>query len=797
LQQIFLDQLKGCNGNLTQINASKAKTLALRTDFERSLGEILSRFSDGSLKVGIQGLDSNKWHINEYLPILKAYAAYAETLCEYTGFRVPLTDVWGGGQVSNVPRFLGEDPLHNLQKMRETAPDLRFKCIYRGRQGFGFGPCSTEIHQTFISEAIAEGMQGFRAFDPMHDVENLKVFIDILNERRNLQRRKGVGEDRLASAEALVFYVKPPENTEPVWTSERCAVYAVELAEAGFHEVSLADYGGQIPNPETAFEYVSVIRTALDKKGLSHINVNFFAQGTTAEIVQATIKAGAKYIDTAFGALSGHTSNPDMMVLLKSMMEEKGFDIDAEPYRDHPIIAALKNVENLINTASQKHIPYRMLPSDISADELSESRIALNAIPALHSAIIKNWESLIKPALPEKFLREASDHPQLAYLKLLFKKSPDLWKAAGQFNPVSPLGFALSFQAELHTRRELSGKKVALGEYREAYRGIMLGRLGRNQGIEAGIGDVELAKAFHIYEALIVLLNNRSEIGDAKSEHFFECAGLSNFLCLKYPEDGTHKIRLSEIRSSQELEASLRKADLERVKTAVAEISFQPDIAHQLEHALSRERYPEPKDGIKDGEEIVGQLEMEGLSFCNTPVSEGRLSERERAAMLIVALKAEGQDPFFVGKNLFRHLQDPEGSLYGDIEPDIRPFDKALSREIISMGTLMAKKRALQSVNVLIAGTDHAKISKNATAISKIDAQWKALQTDVRGKICSIAETSCIPGTSEGFVERGLVTFHTLSSMAAEKILPTLLKIPPSMWKQSEDPGLHPVSKMT
>ena len=107
----------------------------------------------------------------------------------------------------------------------------------------------------------------------------------------------------------------------------------------------------------------------------------------------------------------------------------------------------------------------------------------------------------------------------------------------------------------------------------------------------------------------------------------------------------------------------------------------------------------------------------------------------------------------------------------------------------------MAKKRALQSVNVLIAGTDQAKISKNATAISKIDVQWTALQTDVRGKICSIAETSCIPGTSEGFVERGLITFHTLSSMAAEKILPTLLKIPPSMWKQSVDPGLHPVSK--
>lgn len=77
-------------------------------------------------------MDSNRWRIGEVLHVLAAYDKFAEIVEKETGAHLAPVDVWGGGQVSQVPRFLGEDPYENLLAMNRVTPHLALKCIYRG-----------------------------------------------------------------------------------------------------------------------------------------------------------------------------------------------------------------------------------------------------------------------------------------------------------------------------------------------------------------------------------------------------------------------------------------------------------------------------------------------------------------------------------------------------------------------------------------------------------------------------------------------------------------------------------------
>lgn len=670
-------------------------------NFTLSLGQELSRMSDGSLKVGIQGYDSNRWRIEEILPALSAYNNFAKTVLLETGYNVPPTDVWGGGQVSQAPRFLGEDPFVNLSKMREVAPDLHFKCIYRGRQGFGFLPCPDEIQELAITEASLRGMQVYRTFDPMNDASNMTAGLNAILRHRRKQEQEGISSQDLVSAEALIFYVLPPETKtlKPVWGEREMLEYALELAKMGFHEISIADYAEQLPDYETTYKIIAQHKEILRTNGFDHVKVNLFAQGGRIAIFDAALDAGADTVDVAIGDLSDGLSNPNIRALLEHRMKKRGFDITKNKHKHHPILESLGILEEIIEHSSRRHIPYRMSNDLFTPEELSRTRLAYNAVSALFSAINKEWDTVIRPNLPAEYLSKYGNSAKDQYLKDVLDTGISLWEQSGQFNPVTPFGFIGSFQSEELTRERICGRELPLGRYRKEYQDMMKGRYGRNLGIETGDGDVDLANAFHIYEVLEIIQKNLSDLDKNAVELFFERAGLNGLIGLPWKKEN-NEISLYQIKFSDKIEGLLRSLDFPTFKAVVEETNFgNSDLDNQIKFAVTRNKFEQPQITLEDGRQAILSAGFKAPNMNNHANTGGLLSDFDRYALISVMFRINSDtDPFVIGRNLFRYVNDEKREIIGDIERDIRPFDVLPIDELDQLSMLEAKKEILDRI---------------------------------------------------------------------------------------------------
>ena len=683
-------------------------------EFEEAIGACLQSITDASVKVGVQGWDSNRWRIDEVLAVLEAYAAFAEVVWETTGFRVGPTDVWGGGQVSQAPRFLGEEPYRNLERMRQVAPNLRFKCIYRGRQGFGFVPCSAELQTAAIHEAAECGMHVFRMFDPLCDPRNLLPSLEAVKSYRATQLLNGTDERSLVSAEGLVFYVRPEENIQTVWDENRLIEYAITLAQMGFHELSLADYAQQIPDPKTAYAVISTLRAALNTAGFSGLDLNFFAHGEQCFVNKAAIDGGAATVDSAIGLLSGGLSNTDLFPLLRAMMLDKGYDIENKVYADHPVLASLRTVETTIARHAAHHIPYRIRANTVEVDIVSRSRLGFNAVSALHSAIKKNWDTLIAPIVKTD---SSVEDAQNAYAYAVVEEGHRLWIRGGQFHQVTPFGYINSFQAESSLRSRLSGHALPLGQFRKEFIDVLKGRYGRNIGVEDGKCDVELVKSFHLYEALEII---RSALFVPPGQQ----SPITSHLSPAFPSPGAvvssdavvtflTAIRVDQyfaqqsskgdalsgflsLRSCENLESTLGKVDMAVFRAAIGEMHLNESLQSKIDFALSSDPYPLPSGELEEAKRILDELRLgQNNKFALTNYSPADDSYTRRALLSIALYKTDAPDPFGIGKNLLRHIASDRKVLFGDIESDSRPFDKLFSDQIVALAEIHAKRSIL------------------------------------------------------------------------------------------------------
>src|SRR5690606_28841556 len=87
-------------------------------------------------------------------------------------------EAWGGATYDVALRFLGEDPWERLATMREALPNIAIQMLLRGRNTVGYTPYPTEVTEAFVQEATATGVDIFRIFDALNDVEQMRPAID-------------------------------------------------------------------------------------------------------------------------------------------------------------------------------------------------------------------------------------------------------------------------------------------------------------------------------------------------------------------------------------------------------------------------------------------------------------------------------------------------------------------------------------------------------------------------------------------------------------------------------------------
>jgi hypothetical protein len=87
-------------------------------------------------------------------------------------------EMWGGATFDVAYRFLSEDPWHRLEDLRARVPNLLFQMLVRGANAVGYTNYPDDVVRAFIEEAAAGGIDVFRIFDALNDVDNMQVAIE-------------------------------------------------------------------------------------------------------------------------------------------------------------------------------------------------------------------------------------------------------------------------------------------------------------------------------------------------------------------------------------------------------------------------------------------------------------------------------------------------------------------------------------------------------------------------------------------------------------------------------------------
>jgi pyruvate carboxylase len=233
-------------------------------------------------------------------------------------------EAWGGATYDVALRFLGEDPWERLAAMREALPNIAIQMLLRGRNTVGYTPYPTEVTDAFVREAAATGVDIFRIFDALNDVEQMKPAI------------QAVLETGTSVAEVAMCYtgdmLSPDED---LYTLDYYLKLADDMVAAGAHILAIKDMAGLL-RAGAAEKLVSALRERFDLP--VHVHTHDTPGGQLATLLAAS-RAGADAVDAASAPMAGTTSQPSLSALIAATAHtdrDTGISLDAvseiEPY---------------------------------------------------------------------------------------------------------------------------------------------------------------------------------------------------------------------------------------------------------------------------------------------------------------------------------------------------------------------------------------------------------------------------------------------------------------------------------
>ncbi|HEU0205415.1 MAG TPA: pyruvate carboxylase [Pseudolysinimonas sp.] len=233
-------------------------------------------------------------------------------------------EAWGGATYDVALRFLGEDPWERLTAMREALPNIAIQMLLRGRNTVGYTPYPTEVTDAFVREAAASGVDIFRIFDALNDVDQMRPAID------------AVLATGTAVAEVAMCYTGDLLNPdEHLYTLDYYLRLADQMVGAGAHILGIKDMAGLL-RADAAERLVTALRERFELP--VHVHTHDTAGGQLATLLAAS-RAGADAVDAASAPMAGTTSQPSLSALIAATAHterDTGLSLDAvsnlEPY---------------------------------------------------------------------------------------------------------------------------------------------------------------------------------------------------------------------------------------------------------------------------------------------------------------------------------------------------------------------------------------------------------------------------------------------------------------------------------
>lgn len=233
-------------------------------------------------------------------------------------------EAWGGATYDVALRFLSEDPWRRLALLRDEMPNIPIQMLLRGRNTVGYTPYPLQVTDAFVAEAAETGVDIFRIFDALNDVDQILPAI------------RAVRKTGTAVAEAAICYTGDlADPAEDLYTLDYYLGLAERMVEAGAHILAIKDMAGLL-RPQAAKILVTALRERFDLP--VHLHTHDTAGGQLATLLAAA-EAGVDAVDVATASMASTTSQPPASALVAALEHterDTGLGLEAaasmEPY---------------------------------------------------------------------------------------------------------------------------------------------------------------------------------------------------------------------------------------------------------------------------------------------------------------------------------------------------------------------------------------------------------------------------------------------------------------------------------
>jgi pyruvate carboxylase len=233
-------------------------------------------------------------------------------------------EAWGGATYDVALRFLAEDPWERLAALRQAVPNICLQMLLRGRNTVGYTPYPAAVTTAFVNEAAATGVDVFRIFDALNDVDQMRPAIEAV-----------LSTGTTVAEVALCYTGDLSDPDEKLYTLDYYLALAERTVDAGAHVLAIKDMAGLLRAPAAR----TLVRALRERFPLPvHLHTHDTPGGQLATLL-AAMDAGVDAVDAACAAMAGSTSQPALSALVATTdhsARATGLDLaavcDLEPY---------------------------------------------------------------------------------------------------------------------------------------------------------------------------------------------------------------------------------------------------------------------------------------------------------------------------------------------------------------------------------------------------------------------------------------------------------------------------------
>ncbi|HZA73657.1 MAG TPA: pyruvate carboxylase, partial [Propionibacteriaceae bacterium] len=233
-------------------------------------------------------------------------------------------ECWGGATYDVALRFIAEDPWERLAALRYNMPGLCLQMLLRGRNTVGYTPYPTKVTTSFVAEAAEVGIDIFRIFDALNDVEQMRPAIEAVRETGST-----------VAEVALCYTGDLTSPKEDLYTLDYYLKLAENMVGAGAHILAIKDMAGLL-RPYAARRLVTALRENFALP--VHLHTHDTAGGQLATLL-AAVDAGVDAVDVASAPMAGTTSQVPASALVAALENSERAThldlravMDLEPY---------------------------------------------------------------------------------------------------------------------------------------------------------------------------------------------------------------------------------------------------------------------------------------------------------------------------------------------------------------------------------------------------------------------------------------------------------------------------------